>query len=193
MSRSPDEEKRRRILQVSFEAFGEQGYKRTTIKTIADRAGVAPGSIYTYFHDKDALFMAAISEIWDRFSAAAQFAAENQQISFRNRADALFKVAEDLVRRSHTLLTGIFAVPERRDLLRRNLEKACRHLVPFIDEGRSLGLTLLGPDPAFHHYQVKIVLSGVLWDLALVDGPAFEAEMNLVRLAWNKELEKMES
>jgi len=74
MSRSPDEDKRRRILQVSFEAFGEQGYKKTTIKQIADRAGIAPGSIYTYFHDKDSLFLSAITEIWDRFSQAAQTA-----------------------------------------------------------------------------------------------------------------------
>ncbi len=191
MSRSPDEEKRRRILQVSFEAFGELGYKRTTIKHIADRAGIAPGSIYTYFHDKDTLFLCAITEIWDRFSQAALEATENQQIAFRLRAEALFKVAEDLVRRSHSLLTGIFAVPERRDLLRRNLEKACRHLVPFFEEGQRLGLTLVGSEPAFHFYQVKIILSGVLWDLALVDGEAFETELAYARSAWLRELEKV--
>jgi AcrR family transcriptional regulator len=191
MSRSPDEEKRRRILQVSFEAFGELGYKKTTIKHIADRAGIAPGSIYTYFHDKDALFLCAISEIWDRFSVAAEEAAGNQQIPYLQRAEALFTVAEDLIRRSHTLLNGIFAVPERRDLLRRNLEKACHHLVPFFEEGQRLGLTLVGTEPSFNFYQVKILLSGVLWDLALVDGPAFEAEMALVRLAWRRELDKI--
>ncbi len=191
MSRSPDEEKRRRILQVSFEAFGELGYKRTTIKHIADRAGIAPGSIYTYFHDKDALFLCAISEIWDRFSAAAQEAAENQQIPFPRRAESLFSIAEDLMRRSHTLLNGIFAVPERRDLLRRNLEKACHHLLPFFEEGQRLGLTLVGTEPSFAFYQVKIILSGVLWDLALVDGPAFEVELAQVRAAWKRELEKI--
>lgn len=191
MSRSPDEEKRRRILQVSFEAFGELGYKRTTIKHIADRAGIAPGSIYTYFHDKDALFLCAISEIWDRFSQAAKEAAENQQIPYLTRAGALFVVAEDLIRRSHTLLNGIFSVPERRDLLRRNLEKACRHLVPFFEEGKGLGVTLLGADPAFHFYQVKILLSGVLWDLALVDGDAFEAELTQIRNAWSLQLSRV--
>jgi len=191
MSRSPDEEKRRRILQVSFEAFGELGYKKTTIKHIADRAGIAPGSIYTYFHDKDALFLCAISEIWDRFSLAAQEAAENQQIPYLRRAEALFDVAEDLIRRSHTLLNGIFAVSERRDLLRRNLEKACRHLVPFFEEGQKMGLTLVGTDPAINFYQVKVILSGVLWDLALVDGVAFEAELAQVRGAWKRELDKV--
>jgi AcrR family transcriptional regulator len=191
MSRSPDEEKRRRILQVSFEAFGELGYKKTTIKHIADRAGIAPGSIYTYFHDKDALFLCAISEIWDRFSVAAEEAAGNQQIPYLQRAQALFHVAEDLIRRSHTLLNGIFSVPERRDLLRRNLEKACHHLVPFFEEGQRLGLTLVGSEPSFNFYQVKILLSGVLWDLALVDGAAFEAELDLVRLAWTRELAKI--
>jgi len=191
MSRSPDEEKRRRILQVSFEAFGELGYKRTTIKHIADRAGIAPGSIYTYFHDKDALFLCAISEIWDRLSQAAQEAAENQQIPYLQRARALFRVAEELIRKSHTLLNGIFSVPERRDLLRRNLEKAVHHLVPFFEEGKALGLTLIGGEPSFNFYQVKILLSGALWALALVDGDAFEAELAQVRNAWERELAKV--
>ena len=193
MSRSPDEDKRRRILQVSFEAFGDLGYKKTTIKHIADRAGIAPGSIYTYFHDKDALFLCAISEIWDRFSVSAQEAVENQQIPYLKRAENLFLVAEDLMRRSHTLLNGIFSVPERRDLLRRNLEKACRHLVPFFEEGQQLGLSLVGNEPSFNFYQVKIILSGVLWDLALVDGEAFEAELAQVRAAWFRELESIKT
>ena len=193
MSRSPDEEKRRRILQVSFEAFGELGYKRTTIKHIADRAGIAPGSIYTYFHDKDSLFLCAISDIWDRFSLAALEATENQQIPYLKRAEALFAVAEELVRRSHTLLNGIFSVPGRRDLLRRNLEKAVRHLVPFCEEGQQLGLSLVRNEPSFNFYQVKIILSGVLWDLALVDGEAFETELNQVREAWRRELRKVRS
>ena len=193
MSRTPDEEKRRRILQVSFEAFGELGYKHTTIKHIANRAGIAPGSIYTYFHDKDALFLCAITDIWERFSKAALEATENQQIPFRKRAEALFSVAEELIRRSRRLLNGIFAVPERRDLLRRNLENACRHLVPFFEEGKQMGLTLVGSEPAFHLYEVRILLSGVLWDLALVDGAAFEAELQQVRLAWYRELEKVHS
>ncbi len=193
MSRSPDEDKRRRILQVSFEAFGEQGYKKTTIKQIADRAGIAPGSIYTYFHDKDSLFLSAITEIWDRFSQAAQTAAENQQIPFVRRAHDLFAVAEDLVRRSHTLLNGIFSVPSRRDLLRRNLDNACRQLVPFFEEGAKLGLPLVGPNPAFRFYEVKVILSGVLWALALVDGTNFEAELAQVKAAWHRELEKVQS
>lgn len=193
MSRSPDEEKRRRILQVSFEAFGEQGYKKTTIKQIADRAGIAPGSIYTYFHDKDSLFLSAITEIWERFSQAAQTAAENQQIPYVRRARELFDVAEHLVRRSHTLLNGIFAMPGRRDLLRRNLDNACRQLVPFFEEGAKLGLTLVGRDPSFQFYEVKVILSGVLWTLALVDGESFETELAQVRAAWLRELDNIRS
>jgi AcrR family transcriptional regulator len=193
MSRSPDEDKRRRILQVSFEAFGEQGYKRTTIKQIADQAGVAPGSIYTYFHDKDSLFLAAITEIWDRFSHAAQSATENQQIPYTRRARELFEVAEDLMRRSHTLLNGIFAMPGRRDLVRRNLDKACRQLVPFFEEGSKLGLALAGHSSEFRFYEVRVILSGVLWTLALVDGEHFEAELALVKAAWLRELDKVRS
>jgi len=193
MSRIPDEEKRQRILNVSFEAFGELGYKKTTIKHIADRVGIAPGSVYTYFHDKDSLFLCSITEIWDQFNSAVIDASENQQIGFLIRAQRLFDVAEDLLRRTHSLLTGIFSVAERRDLLRRNLEKACRHLVPFLEEGRTFGLTLVAGTPAEIFYQIKVILSGVLWDLALVDGAAFETEISLAKLAWNAALSKVTS
>jgi len=54
-----------------------------------------------------------------------------------------------------------------------------------------MGLTLVGTEPSFAFYQVKILLSGVLWDLALVDGEAFEAELAQVRTAWHRELEKV--
>jgi len=193
MSRTPDEEKRRRILHVAFEAFGDQGYKKTTIKEIADRANIAPGSIYTYFHDKDSLFLAAITEIWDRFNQAAQTAAENQQIPFVRRAQELFAVAENLVRSSRTLLSGIFAEPGRRELLRRNLDRVCRQLVPFFEEGVKQGLTLVGASPEFHFYQIRMILSGVLWTLALVDGAHFDAELTQIRAAWQRELDNVRS
>lgn len=193
MSRSPDEEKRKRILQVAYEAFGDLGYRRTTIKHIAERAKIAPGTVYTYFQDKDELFLSAISEMWDVFAAAAKKAAENQQMSFPLRCRELFSVAADLIRKSHKLLSGIFALPARRDMLRKNLEKACRNLVPFFEEGRQKGFRLVDTSPEYAFYQIKILISGVLWDLALVDGPAFETALKQLEDAFFKEVSYYQS
>jgi AcrR family transcriptional regulator len=42
------------LLEAAERDFDERGYAQTTTKSIADRAGVAAGSFYQYFADKDA-------------------------------------------------------------------------------------------------------------------------------------------
>lgn len=43
------------ILNSAYELFLEQGFESVTIQEIAARAGVAKGTFYLYFHDKDEL------------------------------------------------------------------------------------------------------------------------------------------
>lgn len=43
------QETRRRIVQATFELHGEQGIAATTMKQIADRAGVGVGTVYHHF------------------------------------------------------------------------------------------------------------------------------------------------
>ena len=46
------EEKKRKIIDVSFDLFKEKGFKETTIQDIVDKAGIAKGTFYLYFKDK---------------------------------------------------------------------------------------------------------------------------------------------
>jgi len=46
---------RRRMLDAAYDLFCEQGFRATTMETIADRAGVAVQTLYFTFHTKDAL------------------------------------------------------------------------------------------------------------------------------------------
>ena len=43
------DETRRRLVQATFELHGEQGIAATTMKQIADRAGVGVGTVYHHF------------------------------------------------------------------------------------------------------------------------------------------------
>jgi AcrR family transcriptional regulator len=61
---NPDRVERRRdqIVKAAVERFAVDGYARTTIKDIAESAGVSPGLIYTYVKDKeDVLFLVFVS------------------------------------------------------------------------------------------------------------------------------------
>ena len=54
-------EKRFRLLAAATLLFHEQGYHRTTLADVADRASVPLGNVYYYFKTKDALAEAVIS------------------------------------------------------------------------------------------------------------------------------------
>jgi AcrR family transcriptional regulator len=47
------EETRRRLVQATFELHGEQGIAATTMKQIAERAGVGTGTVYHHFPTLD--------------------------------------------------------------------------------------------------------------------------------------------
>lgn len=66
---SPDaaSAKRRQILDGARLVFAELGYERAAVDQIAARAGVSKATVYNHFHDKRALFIAAVVESCDRF------------------------------------------------------------------------------------------------------------------------------
>jgi len=54
------EERPQEILDAALESFAEQGFAATKMSDIAQRAGIAKGTIYRYFETKEALFEAIV-------------------------------------------------------------------------------------------------------------------------------------
>jgi AcrR family transcriptional regulator len=52
------DEIRRSLVAAAVELFSEQGLAETSLREIAARAGVAPGTVYKYFADRDKIFYA---------------------------------------------------------------------------------------------------------------------------------------
>ena len=55
-TRRPAEEREAQIIEAAFTAFGAAGFDETRLEDIARLAGVAKGTIYLYFPNKEALF-----------------------------------------------------------------------------------------------------------------------------------------
>ena len=61
------DEKRERILAGAIEAFAAHGFHRARVSDVAKAAGVADGTIYLYFENKDELLARIFEQTLDRF------------------------------------------------------------------------------------------------------------------------------
>src|SRR5882672_3654440 len=52
--------RREAILAAALEEFSARGFEATRLDDVARRAGIAKGTIYLYFRDKDSLFQELI-------------------------------------------------------------------------------------------------------------------------------------
>src|SRR5438552_18710921 len=55
--------RRAQILDAATKVFAEKGFHRATVKDIARAAGVADGTIYTYFENKTAVLVGLLNRL----------------------------------------------------------------------------------------------------------------------------------
>ena len=60
-------EKKQRIMSAGIKVLARNGYNDTTVSQIAKAAGVADGTLYLYFENKDDLLARIFDEITDHF------------------------------------------------------------------------------------------------------------------------------
>ncbi|MFI8239823.1 TetR/AcrR family transcriptional regulator [Streptomyces sp. NPDC085866] len=63
--------RRHELLGTAAEVFAEQGYNATTVRTIADHAGMLAGSLYYHFDSKESMLeeilRTFLDELWDGY------------------------------------------------------------------------------------------------------------------------------
>ena len=58
------ERSRSQVLEAALSLFSHQGYRATSMRDIAARAGVSTGNVYHHFRDKEAIFQELIGRYW---------------------------------------------------------------------------------------------------------------------------------
>ena len=86
---------REKILKAAFAVLSRQGYENTSIKDIAEEAGVAQGLVHYYFKSKQQLVIAVLFDVCQKMeiytaegAAGATAAFENFKVLLRDRPDA---------------------------------------------------------------------------------------------------------
>lgn len=88
------EEKRDRVLTTAISEFANLGYGATSINTIAKKAGISIGSLYSYFESKEHLFLALVEKGYELLERAIQDV-HAEEGTFWEKLERLFYVAYD--------------------------------------------------------------------------------------------------
>src|SRR5579859_7193908 len=63
---------RERLIDAGYKVLSEKGYESTTVKEVANVAGVSPGLFHYYFASKDELLVAVLNEAGMRYGRMMQ-------------------------------------------------------------------------------------------------------------------------
>lgn len=174
--------KRDEILKAAFRVFGEQGYQSTTIKSIAEAAGIAPGSIYNYFADKEDLFKSTVQEGWADFLSEFEDLVK-QETPLENRINELIERGFQKLKESLPLLQGMLFESSQMREFHKDLGRFCIFVEQLIDEGRKRGILDIREDRGKWRKLVKVMVNGVLFSVALAPKDRTDEEILLLKAA----------
>ncbi len=163
---------RARLLEATLAVVAEVGYARASTRAIAERAGVAEGTIYRHFRDKTALFFAAALEPSGEVLAWIEGlpGRAGTKTVQANLEQALLRLAE-LESRVLPLEVALQADPELARQRRAALEPGTippgppGALAAYLAAERDLGRVSPGVDPA----AASVVLLATLFGLAMTE------------------------
>lgn len=92
--RKISKDKRERIFQVAISEFASKGYNATNINTIAKKARISIGSMYSYFASKEDLFLSIVDKGFELLGTALKEVNAEKGDVFEV-IERLFKVAKE--------------------------------------------------------------------------------------------------
>ena len=93
------ERSRRQVLDAALQLFSTHGYRATSVREIADDAGVSTGNVYHHFPDKETIFNTLLDELWT-ITDTRRFPFRRALVAgqFPDNLEALGAAARDSVR-----------------------------------------------------------------------------------------------
>ena len=93
------ERSRRQILDAALELFSHHGYGATSVRDIANTAGISTGNLYHHFPDKETIFRTLLDEYWSLLADPAfPFNKALATGVFPDNLETLGHAAEEMIR-----------------------------------------------------------------------------------------------
>ncbi|MEW6410574.1 MAG: TetR/AcrR family transcriptional regulator [Nitrospirota bacterium] len=135
------------ILKAARKVIAKKGWEKATIEEIAEKAGVAKGTVYIYFKNKDELFSSALLDVMDRVIDAIEKEV-NKNDAITKKLEAIVKIQLSFIEKERNFLrvflaerpmTCIGSGDELNRLMYEKKEKLIEILSGIIKEGIKQG------------------------------------------------------
>ena len=127
-----------KILESALELFCDKGYYNTTTNEIAQRAQVSIGSFYSYFKDKDTIFIEILEKYNEKFEMAkSEILNDPNFIRLENKKwlrmliESLIKVHEETKELNRELTVLSFYNPKIAEIMEKNRKKNLNAIVSY--------------------------------------------------------------
>lgn len=139
-------DKQQRVVAAAINEFAANGYQRASLNTIVKEAGIAKGSVYQYFTNKEALFL----YVFEQFALAVKRGVK-AQVDKNTRHDFFDHVRDVLLagiafidanpQAFELYLKILFEqeVPRREHLVNQLRLFSAEYFTPFLDEAKRRG------------------------------------------------------
>jgi AcrR family transcriptional regulator len=107
-ARGKSPETRARILRHAIGRFRDKGFDSTTMRDVAEAAGVAMGAAYYYFPSKEAIVQAYYEEVQSEHASRVAAALSERPLDLEERLRMAFHTKFDILARDRRLLGALF-------------------------------------------------------------------------------------
>lgn len=112
--RTKEGNKDQAIIKAAIKCFAQNGYHRTQISKIAEVAGIATGSIYLYYSNKEMILNKIFKDTWEILANNAEDIYLNKAFSPAEKLDTFIDMFFDLFTQNPSL--AMVFVNEQRSL-----------------------------------------------------------------------------
>jgi|YelNatPaOPRAMG01_1025707.scaffolds.fasta_scaffold00125_55 TetR/AcrR family fatty acid metabolism transcriptional regulator len=128
--------KEKDILDAAVKVFAKYGYHKTKVHNITESAGIATGSVYLYFKNKEAILDKLFEQLWEKLFKEITTLKERKDLNAAEKLDYLVDIFFDIFSENPKL--AIVFVNEQNNIPHKKKELWMQYNEKFLEMGEEI-------------------------------------------------------
>jgi TetR/AcrR family transcriptional regulator, fatty acid metabolism regulator protein len=129
--RKREGQKEKAILDAAILIFAKHGYHKAKISSVAETAGVATGSVYLYYKNKESILLTIFDNLWNQLTEHLRLIVKRPDIDAAEKLDLVIDQLFDMFI-ANPSLASVF-VNEQHHLIKEKRGNVAKHYDEFLD------------------------------------------------------------